>query len=152
MARSNKLILIIAGIILAVVLCNLTGAILGGQTGTLASSAASIAQSQALSEQARANQQMARALQSVAHTMNLMLLVVFLLAVLGAGLYVWKTRNDFLTKRTSSTADKPSAPLSAPEPPLRVVYVSRPRLPNRDEPEFQVAEFLDALLSGEEWE
>ena len=148
MTRNSKLALAGGGILFAVLTCNLTANSLTSQTGLVTQSLSNIAFAQAMSEQAQANQQLAEAVQSVTHTMNLLLLVVVLLACLGAGLYVWKSQQ--------AKASQPPAALSAPEAPLRVVYVPRPHLPEgwveTDFLEAQSADVLAALMSGEEWQ
>ena len=145
MTDKTKFALIGGGIIFAVVVCNLSASSLTSQT---AQSLSTIAMAQAMFEQAQANQEMAQAVQSVAHTMNLILIVVLLLACLGAGLYVWKSQQ--------AKASQPPAALSAPEAPLRVVYVPRPHLPEgwveTDFLEAQSADVFAALMSGEEWQ
>jgi hypothetical protein len=141
--RNAKLILASFGLGVAILACNLTASNLTSQAGQTLSN---VAFAQALSEQAQANQQLAKAVQSVTHTMNLLLIIVLLLAFLGAGLYIWKTQ---------PTASAP-APLPAPEPPLRVVYLPRPQLPETEGGDewqaIQTADLLHTLTRGEEWQ
>lgn len=145
MTRNTKLALAGGGLLGALLICNLTATSLTSQTGQTLSN---VAFAQAMSEQAQANQQLARAVQSVAHTMNLLLIVVLLLAVLGAGLYVWKSQQ--------AKAPQSPAALPTPETPLRVVYVPRPQLPEgwdeADLLEIHSADVFAALTSGKEWQ
>lgn len=149
MTRNTKLALAGGGLLFAVLTCNLTANSLTSQTSLLTQSLSNVAFAQAMSEQAQANQQLAEAVQSVTHTMNLLLIVVVLLAFLGAGLYVWKSQPG--QHRPSSPATLP-----APEAPLRVVYLPRAHLPEgwdeADLLEAQSADVLAALMSGEEWQ
>lgn len=141
MERSTKVFIAGIGFFVLVISCNLFGASLTGQTGVWAQSAADIVQAQALAEQAQANQQLAQAVQSLAHTLNWLLLVVLLLACLGAGLYVWKTQRP----------PSPPSQISAPPPSLRMVYLPPQALSEGHEPDPQTEEILQALLSGKEW-
>ena len=146
MTDKTKFAFVGGGIIFAVVLCNLSAS---GLTSQTAQSLSTIAMAQAMSEQAQANQQLAKAVQSVTHTMNWLLIVVLLLAVLGAGLYVWKSQ------QTQAPQVPPALP--GPEtPPLQVVYLPRPQLPegidDADLLELQSAEVFQALMSGKEWQ
>ncbi len=145
MTRNTKLALAGGGILFTILICNLTASGLTSQAGQTVSN---VAFAQAMSEQAQANQQLAKAVQSVTHTMNLLLIVVLLLAILGAGLYVWKSQQ--------AKAPQPPAALPAPETPLRVVYVPRPQLPDGwDETELletHSADLFQALTSGKEWQ
>jgi uncharacterized protein HemX len=143
MTRNTKLALAGVGLGIVILACNLTASGLTSQAGQTVSN---VAFAQAMSEQAQANQQLAKAVQSVTHTMNLLLIVVLLLAILGAGLYVWKSQQQVQTP----------AALPAPETPLRVVYVPRPQLPEGwDEAELletHSADLFQALTSGKEWQ
>ncbi len=145
MTRNTKLTLAGVGLGILILTCNLTASGLTSQAGQTVSN---VAFAQAMSEQAQANQQLAKAVQSVTHTMNLLLIVVLLLAILGAGLYVWKSQQV-------QTPPLPAA-LPAPKTPLRVVYVPRPQLPEGwDEAELletHSADLFQALTSGKEWQ
>ncbi len=145
MTRNTKLTLAGVGLGIVILACNLTASGLTSQAGQTVSN---VAFAQAMSEQAQANQQLAKAVQSVTHTMNLLLIVVLLLAILGAGLYVWKSQQV--------QTPPPPAALPAPETPLRVVYVPRPQLPEGWEEtellERHSADLFQALTSGEEWQ
>lgn len=154
MTRNAKFVLAGFSLGLVVITCNLTANAVTSQAGQTLSN---VAWAQALSEQAQANQQLARAVQSVTHTMNLLLIVVVLLAFLGAGLYIWKTKNTFLSQTASAHPNAHSLPSS--EAPLQVVYLPRPPLPPRASEaetqellELQAAELWHALTSGKEWQ